>query len=153
MVVIHASLSRAPAASGGGAAEVPLVALGLQLVRELRAALLDDPAADEDVDEIGLDVTQNPGVVRDQQQAGLTGLPHPVHALADHPQRVDVEARVGLVEDRDLRLEQLHLHDLVPLLLTAGEALVHVALRSEEHTSELQSRENLVCRLLLEKKK
>src|SRR5690606_15110780 len=30
-----------------------------------------------------------------------------------------------------------------------GEALQ----RSEEHTSELQSRENLVCRLLLEKKK
>src|SRR5690606_40920068 len=28
-----------------------------------------------------------------------------------------------------------------------------VGLRSEEHTSELQSRENLVCRLLLEKKK
>src|SRR5690606_39990056 len=28
-----------------------------------------------------------------------------------------------------------------------------IALRSEEHTSELQSRENLVCRLLLEKKK
>src|SRR5690606_41578453 len=28
-----------------------------------------------------------------------------------------------------------------------------VSQRSEEHTSELQSRENLVCRLLLEKKK
>src|SRR5690606_39697701 len=28
-----------------------------------------------------------------------------------------------------------------------------VLVRSEEHTSELQSRENLVCRLLLEKKK
>src|SRR5436309_9742202 len=28
-----------------------------------------------------------------------------------------------------------------------------VGRRSEEHTSELQSRENLVCRLLLEKKK
>src|SRR5690606_40750127 len=28
-----------------------------------------------------------------------------------------------------------------------------ISLRSEEHTSELQSRENLVCRLLLEKKK
>src|SRR5690606_40437603 len=27
-----------------------------------------------------------------------------------------------------------------------------ILLRSEEHTSELQSRENLVCRLLLEKK-
>src|SRR5258707_7417197 len=29
----------------------------------------------------------------------------------------------------------------------------HVAYRSEEHTSELQSRQYLVCRLLLEKKK
>src|SRR5690606_42118447 len=29
----------------------------------------------------------------------------------------------------------------------------HAMPRSEEHTSELQSRENLVCRLLLEKKK
>src|SRR5690606_39501469 len=35
----------------------------------------------------------------------------------------------------------------VPLSLTIP------LLRSEEHTSELQSRENLVCRLLLEKKK
>src|SRR5689334_23775591 len=32
-------------------------------------------------------------------------------------------------------------------------ALVHVELRSEEHTSELQSQFHLVCRLLLEKKK
>src|SRR5258708_24998133 len=30
---------------------------------------------------------------------------------------------------------------------------VHVAVRSEEHTSELQSPDHLVCRLLLEKKK
>src|SRR5690554_8198512 len=29
----------------------------------------------------------------------------------------------------------------------------HIAARSEEHTSELQSRPHLVCRLLLEKKK
>src|SRR2546430_4526277 len=33
-----------------------------------------------------------------------------------------------------------------------GLVLVHVS-RSEEHTSELQSQSNLVCRLLLEKKK
>src|SRR5690606_39465824 len=32
-------------------------------------------------------------------------------------------------------------------------ATEYLLLRSEEHTSELQSRENLVCRLLLEKKK
>src|SRR2546422_3071239 len=34
-----------------------------------------------------------------------------------------------------------------------GRALRHSAWRSEEHTSELQSRLHLVCRLLLEKKK
>src|SRR2546427_6861080 len=33
-----------------------------------------------------------------------------------------------------------------------GLAAAHIALRSEEHTSELQSQSNLVCRLLLEKK-
>src|SRR2546430_5084859 len=41
-----------------------------------------------------------------------------------------------------VRLDQLYL-----LFRPAGE------LRSEEHTSELQSQSNLVCRLLLEKKK
>src|SRR5690606_33736990 len=43
---------------------------------------------------------------------------------------------------RELDLEQV-LHSIVDAA---------AALRSEEHTSELQSRENLVCRLLLEKK-
>src|SRR5690606_41673142 len=33
------------------------------------------------------------------------------------------------------------------------DRVARVPQRSEEHTSELQSRENLVCRLLLEKKK
>src|SRR2546430_11323145 len=32
-------------------------------------------------------------------------------------------------------------------------SLEHLQVRSEEHTSELQSQSNLVCRLLLEKKK
>src|SRR5690606_39495715 len=39
---------------------------------------------------------------------------------------------------------EMYLYRLWSILLTAP--------RSEEHTSELQSRENLVCRLLLEKK-
>src|SRR3990167_10939902 len=45
----------------------------------------------------------------------------------------------------------------VPLMvLNVGEAYLEVIRhpkRSEEHTSELQSQSNLVCRLLLEKKK
>src|SRR3712207_8366127 len=36
--------------------------------------------------------------------------------------------------------------------VAAEEALLGVEERSEEHTSELQSRQYLVCRLLLEKK-
>src|SRR5256884_3779399 len=46
------------------------------------------------------------------------------------------------------RLEQ----SIATALKLAG-GLVTVAIRSEEHTSELQSRLHLVCRLLLEKKK
>src|SRR5258707_9847691 len=34
-----------------------------------------------------------------------------------------------------------------------GDTTAEIVLRSEEHTSELQSRQYLVCRLLLEKKK
>src|SRR3712207_8650313 len=39
----------------------------------------------------------------------------------------------------------------VPIALVLGYGLLRI--RSEEHTSELQSRQYLVCRLLLEKKK
>src|SRR2546421_2002907 len=42
------------------------------------------------------------------------------------------------------------LETLLGIGLVSGGA---AALRSEEHTSELQSRSDLVCRLLLEKKK
>src|SRR2546421_3724598 len=48
-------------------------------------------------------------------------------------------------------------HRLAPELgqadLPAGAAVLPGGARSEEHTSELQSRSDLVCRLLLEKKK
>src|SRR5271165_7608479 len=54
----------------------------------------------------------------------------------------------------------LSLHDALPIFLAdaagCGNAFAEPddpRERSEEHTSELQSRENLVCRLLLEKKK
>src|SRR3712207_8283646 len=64
----------------------------------------------------------------------------------------------------DVQLEPLgdHRAGIPPLLLRraqrevgerVGDALVRAVERSEEHTSELQSRQYLVCRLLLEKKK
>src|SRR2546430_2980088 len=61
-----------------------------------------------------------------------------VELLCDPAQRVAGADRVG------------------PRRLAAGvrgRAADRVRLRSEEHTSELQSQSNLVCRLLLEKKK
>src|SRR2546430_5881440 len=47
----------------------------------------------------------------------------------------------------DARLPRGLLYKITSNPLTAGH------MRSEEHTSELQSQSNLVCRLLLEKKK
>src|SRR3712207_7601376 len=40
-----------------------------------------------------------------------------------------------------------------PKCISGRTSYLRVRLRSEEHTSELQSRQYLVCRLLLEKKK
>src|SRR2546422_4384536 len=40
-----------------------------------------------------------------------------------------------------------------PLKMNTGSSSCPTQVRSEEHTSELQSRLHLVCRLLLEKKK
>ena len=54
--------------------------------------------------------------------------PHGLDAVGHDAQRVDVEAGVGLVEHGQLGVEHGHLQDLVALLLTAGEALVQVAL-------------------------
>src|SRR2546429_4536152 len=49
---------------------------------------------------------------------------------------------------------EVALHDVRPVDEDFPELPVgHLAARSEEHTSELQSRLHLVCRLLLEKKK
>src|SRR3712207_7570845 len=43
-------------------------------------------------------------------------------------------------------------HQARPSVPVACESMVRLSPRSEEHTSELQSRQYLVCRLLLEKK-
>src|SRR2546421_1221649 len=65
--------------------------------------------------------------------------------------RDEAEPRVPV--DQSL-LAGRHGHRLAEPLLRLGVARVRLrGARSEEHTSELQSRSDLVCRLLLEKKK
>src|SRR5690606_28412683 len=56
----------------------------------------------------------------------------------------------NIIKDGAVLASVTLIEDSVPLLL---DKLEETSARSEEHTSELQSRENLVCRLLLEKKK
>src|SRR5690349_23158989 len=67
--------------------------------------------------------------------------------LADHGPDVVGDDGLG-VHHGGLELEDPHA-GLEQLLVVAPPC----QLRSEEHTSELQSRRDLVCRLLLEKKK
>src|SRR5438093_10680294 len=55
--------------------------------------------------------------------------------------------------DRPVAYPRVMGHEFVGRVEAVGADVTRVAPRSEEHTSELQSLTNLVCRLLLEKKK
>src|SRR5690606_15981768 len=84
---------------------------------------------------------------------------------------VDIEPREGAEESSEtiqqdigpsaLEIEYERLFALLKRIYTTNTSGIGLPIleirtaleRSEEHTSELQSRENLVCRLLLEKKK
>src|SRR5690606_41808236 len=73
------------------------------------------------------------------------------------PLPVDREAGIGTIADAQVAAIQLDAEDTRALQQQCHAAYrtqINELLlaRSEEHTSELQSRENLVCRLLLEKK-
>src|SRR3712207_8834725 len=62
--------------------------------------------------------------------------------------------RLDRITQRGTGTVRLHHIDLARAESGVGQRLPdHPLLRSEEHTSELQSRQYLVCRLLLEKKK
>src|SRR3712207_8662912 len=74
----------------------------------------------------------------------------------------DLVVHLHLVDPRDLVLDGVfHGHDVLRVVVQVVQRRVQGcrlpapgrAGRSEEHTSELQSRQYLVCRLLLEKKK
>src|SRR5690606_39390606 len=61
--------------------------------------------------------------------------------------RACAEELRGAVED----LQPADIPITISIGLACSQNQPDISLRSEEHTSELQSRENLVCRLLLEK--
>src|SRR2546422_6290627 len=69
------------------------------------------------------------------------------------PEAVEAAERIGARRTFLTHLTHAAPHAELAAQLPAGIAPAYDGLRSEEHTSELQSRLHLVCRLLLEKKK
>src|SRR5437660_4582342 len=82
------------------------------------------------------------------------GVNQSLHLAMKHP---EIKALVLLSEITDIDGRNfLRAHPSLPLFLATADDDADPGvsdLRSEEHTSELQSRGHLVCRLLLEKKK
>src|SRR5690625_6995354 len=82
-------------------------------------------------------------------------------AIILEEQGMDEEARNMLRRVVEIRRQQpeadtnlaANLNNLATMLLRSDSYGEAEEMRSEEHTSELQSRGHLVCRLLLEKKK
>src|SRR2546427_1073574 len=71
-----------------------------------------------------------------------------------------LQGTLDLIILQTLRWGPRHGYGIAQMIRASSDEVLHVdtgslypALRSEEHTSELQSQSNLVCRLLLEKKK
>src|SRR5690349_22552649 len=71
--------------------------------------------------------------------------PQPVSGVASRSMR----ERTALATFEEMRLLKLSRR----VVRQPANSFTSAAARSEEHTSELQSRRDLVCRLLLEKKK
>src|SRR2546422_3094300 len=69
-----------------------------------------------------------------------------------NPRRVTAYRQIGYAKHQ-LTKEQFRDNAVDAAEIAAAEAGNALNTRSEEHTSELQSRLHLVCRLLLEKKK
>src|SRR2546421_5989898 len=67
--------------------------------------------------------------------------------------RVPEHGRVESIVKHRIRARAGEFGEPVRLGGERGFEILPAGLRSEEHTSELQSRSDLVCRLLLEKKK
>src|SRR5438045_9729275 len=82
--------------------------------------------------------------------------PTEIYTLSLHdalPIYLEEERRVARVLRLDLRRHAIALPPVRRVDLLVAARLAPRVLRSEEHTSELQSLRHLVCRLLLEKKK
>src|SRR5690606_39967239 len=96
---------------------------------------------------MGLDPVKESSILNQRHLYGLGYARHPFAVAQREQEKVVVENRYRWTE----RSQKVFLTPIIDTILHAHTRVVLGKI--EEHTSELQSRENLVCRLLLEKKK
>src|SRR5687768_1163527 len=106
---------------------------------------------------------QNSSDVREKREQTVADYVGDMVALESHIEEALDRQLTETQDDPEARAAVQRFHDMVKrhrdtlkslqeqVGTTAGNPII--AARSEEHTSELQSRLHLVCRLLLEKKK
>src|SRR5690606_40780635 len=122
---------------------------------------LEDAAVVADVEvlrgEVGLPVPGEPREIRFERRRGvpppalLVGADGTLEARAEGDETLRYRVAAAPRPDADALADAAR---ILPPPEVARFLEIPAGLdRSEEHTSELQSRENLVCRLLLEKKK
>ena len=88
---------------------------------------------------VGLDVVEQPLVVGHDDHRPI-GTAKCIDTVGHHPQGIDIEARVGFIENRQFRFQHGHLQDLVALLLPARETGIHVTLKKLcVHLDEIES--------------
>src|SRR5688572_28943898 len=118
-----------------------------------KGAALDavDEAAAGGVLPVGRVHGELPDVVPPRRRTPVNGLPfHAAHGVAQG-RAVPSVLLVSRVHRRKEHFQYVA-HVISKHIVPASRSR-HLTSRSEEHTSELQSQSNLVCRLLLEKKK
>src|SRR5690606_39582678 len=97
--------------------------------------------------------TDSPAVADALAAAGADNARFFINAVDTTTTGVDVVLTKDFTLDRsDLRLQMANGYNKTKIDDVHLPAILDGLERSEEHTSELQSRENIVCRLLFEKK-
>src|SRR5690606_40442244 len=136
-----------------------ILLIGLQLTRDTRQRLAETAATNERnqaailrlLDEIADladgDLTAEATVTEDFTGAIADSINYSIDQLRALVETINHTALQVAKAAQETQSTAMHLAE------ASEHQAQEIAGRSEEHTSELQSRENLVCRLLLEKKK
>src|SRR5579863_795347 len=112
--------------TSGGLVRDPVVATSLELEGEASVAAACNAPANQNVYTIRHDVLQQPLIVGHEHDRAF-GRSQRIDAPSHDLERIDVEPGISLIENGEPRLEHQHLQDLVALLLTARESLVHAS--------------------------